>query len=86
MTVEKADITFAVTATGPGNDQFTYQWIKEKDNFILNVTDEEYSPSFTISSVKLDNSGIYYCIVRNQWNITKKSNKAFLKVTCKCKI
>ena len=83
MATEKQDITLAVTATGLGNDHFTYQWIKEKDDSISSITDEQYTSSLTIKVAKESDSGLYYCKVKNKWNIQNKSNKAFLKVICK---
>ena len=76
----KEAITFTVAATGPADSHFTYQWIKEKGVLMSNVTDVQYTPILTIKAVKPSDSGLYYCTVKNQWNISKNSNKAFLKV------
>ena len=84
VTTEKEHVIFTATATGPANDHFTYKWVKEKGNLICNVTDEQYTPALTLLTVKPGDSGLYYCIVKNQWNMTKKSNVAFLKVICAC--
>ena len=84
VTTENEDVTFTVAATGPGNDRYTYKWVKERGDLICDVTNEQYTPVLTLPAVKPENSGLYYCIVKNQWNVTKKSNLAFIKVICAC--
>ena len=84
MTTEKEDVTFTIAATGPTSDRYTYKWVKEKGDLICDVTVEQYAPALTLPAVKPDNNGLYYCIVKNQWNVTKKSNLVFLKVICAC--
>ena len=84
MTTENENVTFTVAAIGPVNDRFTYKWVKEKGDLICDVTAEQYTPALILPAVKPDNSGLYHCIVKNQWNVTKKSNLAFLKVICTC--
>ena len=83
MTTETEDVTFTISATGPGSDQYTYQWKKKMGDSLSNVTEEQSTPDLPMLVVNPGNSGLYFCIVKNQWNITKKSNMAFLKVICK---
>ena len=83
MTTETEDVTFTISATGPGSDRYTYQWKKKMGNSLFNVTEEQSTPDLPMLAVNPGNSGLYFCIVKNQWNITKKSNMAFLKVVCK---
>ena len=84
VTTEKEHVTFTISATGPANDRFTYKWVKEKGDLTSDVTDEQFTPAFTLLAVKPSYSGLYYCIIKNQWNMVKKSNIAFLKVICAC--
>ena len=84
VSTENEDVIFTLTATGPTHDQFTYQWVKEKGGVMSVVADEQHIPNLTIPAVKSYDSGLYYCIVKNKWNMTEKSHMAFLKVICTC--
>ena len=77
----KDEAVFSLAADGQGSDQYTYQWVKQNAKLVsVNVAPVQSTSRFTISSAKSDDSGIYYCIVRNQQNMQKKSIKVFLKV------
>ena len=84
VSTENEDVIFTLTATGPTHDQFTYKWVKEKGGVMSVVADEKHIPNLTIPAVKSYDSGLYYCIVKNKWNMTEKSLMAFLKVIYTC--
>ena len=71
-----------VTARGTGRRSFTYEWKKVGSDSLSDYASEGNSTELTITSVKSSDSGLYYCIVTNQWEIMVKSNNATVNVLC----
>ena len=70
-------LSLSVTADGPGKDMFTYQWKKKDGALLPKVAGRK---TLTISSVQSSDSGLYYCIIMNEWKNMTKSNEAIVKV------
>ena len=73
-------LTLSVTANGPGNDKFTYQWKRSDETSLPTSASGKNSNNLKISSVTSSESGSYYCIVMNQWGNMVKSNEATVNV------
>ena len=73
------EVTFVVSATGPGT--LSYNWMKDgeeiTDNHPLNFVDFD-TPTLRITSFSQDNEGSYKCIVKNDFD-RLESNAANLK-------
>ena len=76
-------LRLSVTANGPVSDQFKYQWKRMDNNSLPNTSRGENSPNLIISSVNSSDSGLYFCVVTNQWGNTIESKKATVNVECK---
>ena len=61
---------------------FTYQWKKVGSDLLPDTASGENSARLTITSVSPSDSGIYYCIVMNQWGNTEQSDNATVNVLC----
>ena len=73
----------SVTANGPGSDQFNYQWKKMDSSSLPSTSRGVNSPNLIIPSVNPSDSGLYYCVVTNQWGNMMESKKATVNVQCK---
>ena len=71
------NVTFRVTAEGHG---LTYHWKRIRYALLPSNAEGQYSPHLYITSVAHGDDGKYYCILRDHWGYTVKSNKALLKV------
>ena len=72
----------SITARGPGRNSFTYEWKKVGSDSLPDTVSGGDSTELTITSVKSSDSGLYYCIVMNQWGNMVKSNNATVNVLC----
>ena len=65
---EGGSINISVTAEGPGKDNFKYRW-RRRDNVPLsNTASGTNTQNLTVTPVTLSDSGVYYCVVENQWH------------------
>lgn len=69
-----------ITADGPGNNNFVYQWKKRGSNSLPDNVKGKDTPKITISSVTSSDNGSYYCVVTNQWGNMTQSNDAIVTV------
>lgn len=76
-------LNLSVTAIGPGNNNFTYQWKRRDDASLPSRANGIRTSNLMITSVTTSDSGSYYCIVMNQWGITRQSSDALVNVWCK---
>ena len=76
-------LNLSVTASGPGSDQFIYQWRKMDSNTLPNSARRVNTHTLIIPSVNPSDSGSYYCVVANQWGNMMESKKATVNVQCK---
>ena len=72
-----------LVAEGPGSNNFTYKWRKVGNDTLPATTEGGSTQNLTITSVTSSDSGLYYCIVMNQWGNMVKSNNATVNVLCK---
>ena len=72
-------LTLSVTAEGPGNNKFTYEW-KRRDGTSLPDRARDRTSNLKITSVASSDSGSYYCVVMNQWGNMTESNDATVNV------
>ena len=75
-------VDLGINARGPGRAMFTYQWKKVGSDSLPDTASGEYSPKLTITSVTPTDSGLYYCIVMNQWGNIVQSDSATVNVLC----
>ena len=75
-------IFLRVNATGVGKDMFTYQWKKVGNDSLPNTASRGNSTRLTITSISPYDSGMYYCIVMNQWGNMVQSDNATVNVLC----
>ena len=68
--------TFECVAEGYQPDTFKYQW-----RFNNGVVANGNNKALMLLSVTEDHSGMYECVVTNEWNVTAKSPPAQLTVT-----
>ena len=71
-----------VDARGVGRDLFTYEWRKVGSNSLPNTASGGNSTELIITPVSPSDSGLYYCIVINQWGNMLKSDTAVVNVFC----
>ena len=84
VTLSKGNrLHLSVAASGPGSDRFKYQWKKMDSNSLPSSVRGENSPNLIIPSVNSSDSGLYYCVVTNQWGNMMESKKATVNVQCK---
>ena len=73
-------LNLSITAYGPGNNQFTYQWKRRYRTSLPSRTNEKRTLNLKITSVTTSDSGSYYCVVRNQWGNMVESIDAIVNV------
>ena len=73
-------LTLSVTASGPGGNEFTYQWKRRDGTSLPNRASGGTTRSLKIRSVTTSDSGSYYCVVMNQWGNMIESNDAAVTV------
>ena len=83
ITVSKGGtVVLSVNATGVGKDMFTYQWKKVGNDSLPDTASGGNSTQLTITSITPSDSGMYYCIVINQWENMVQSDNAVVNVLC----
>ena len=75
-------VVLSIDARGEGKDSFTYEWKKVGSDSLPDTASGGNSTEFTITSVSPSDSGLYYCIVMNQWEAMVKSNNVTVNVLC----
>ena len=65
---EGGSINISVTAKGPGKDNFEYRWRRRDGIPLSNTASGTNSQNLTVAPVTLSDSGVYYCVVVNQWH------------------
>ncbi|XP_065918159.1 basement membrane-specific heparan sulfate proteoglycan core protein-like isoform X2 [Dysidea avara] len=63
-----------VVASGPASSHFTYKWMKFGSSSLPSSASGGNTPHLHFTSVTPSDSGIYYCIVANQWGRKVSSN------------
>ena len=71
-----------ITASGVGRNSFTYEWKKVGSDSLPDTASGGNSTELMITSVTSSDSGLYYCIVMNQWGNMVKSDNATVNVLC----
>ena len=83
VTVAKGNkVYLSINARGPGRTMFTYQWKKMGSDSLPDTASGENSANLTITSVTPTDSGVYYCIVMNQWGNRMQSDNVTVNVLC----
>ena len=77
---EKENVTFISTASGIKTKEFEYQWFKFERQKSLIV---EWNRNISINNVRVEDEGLYYSCVRNEWNTTKCSLTVNLTISGK---
>ena len=72
----------SIDARGAGRKSFTYEWKKVGSDSLPDTASGGNSAELTITSVTSSDSGLYYCIVINQWGNMVKSNNATVNILC----
>ena len=81
VTVAKGNkVDLSIDARGPGRAMFTYQWKKVGSDSLPNTASGGNSAQLTITSISPSDSGMYYCIVMNQWGSMVQSDNATVNV------
>ena len=73
-------LTLSVTANGPGNNKFNYQWKRRGSTSLPDRANGGKNSNLEIRSVSTSDSGSYYCVVMNQWGSMIESNDATVTV------
>ena len=76
-------VVLSIDARGAGRTWFIYEWKKVGSDSLPDTASGGNSTELTITSVTSSDSGLYYCIVMNQWGNMVKSNNATVNVLCK---
>ena len=83
ITVSEGDtVVLSTAAEGTRKGLFTYKWKKVGSDSLRDTARGGNSAELTITSVTSSDSGLYYCIVMNQWGTMVKSNNATVNVLC----
>ena len=83
FTVSKDDnVVLSINATGVGRTKFTYQWKKVGNDSLPDTASGRNSTQLTITSITPSDSGVYYCIVMNQWGNMVQSDSVTVNVLC----
>ena len=83
VTVAKGNrVDLRISARGPGRTVFTYKWKKVGSDSLPDTARGENSTQLTITSISPSDSGMYYCIVMNQWGNMVQSDNATVNVLC----
>ena len=83
VTVAKGNkVYLSINARGPGRTMFTYQWKRVGSDSLPDTASGENSANLTISSITPTDSGVYYCIVMNQWGNRVQSDNVTVNVLC----
>ena len=79
---EGGKVVLNVDARGVGRDLFRYEWRKVGSNSLPNTASGGNSAELIITPVSPSDSGLYYCIVINQWGNMVKSDNMTVNVLC----
>ena len=79
---ESGRVVLSIDARGVRRNSFTYEW-KKVGSTLPDTASGGNLTVLTITSVTSSDSGLYYCIVMNQWGNMVKSNNATVNVLCK---
>ena len=83
VTVAKGNkVDLSINARGPGRKAFTYQWRKVGNDSLPDTASGKKSAKLIIRSITPSDSGMYYCIVMNQWGTMLQSDNATVNVLC----
>ena len=83
VTVAKGNkVYLSINASGPGRTMFKYQWKRVGSDSLPDTASGENSVNLTITSITPSDSGVYYCIVMNQWGNRVQSDNATVNVLC----
>ena len=83
ITVSEGDkVILSIDARGAGRNLFTYEWKKVGSDSLPDTASGGNLAELTITSVTSSDSGLYYCVVMNQWGNMVKSNNATVNVLC----
>ena len=72
--------TFIATATGIKTREFEYEWFKFERPKSITVGRNR---RLNINNVRVENEGLYYSCVKNQWNNINCSQKVSLTISGK---
>ena len=75
-------VVLRINATGIGKNIFTYQWKKVGSDSLPDTATGGNSTQLTINSISPSDSGMYYCIVMNQWGNMVQSDNATVNALC----
>ena len=75
-------VVLSINATGVGKNMFAYQWKKVGSDSLPDTASGGNSTQLTITSISPSDSGMYYCIVMNQWGNMVQSDNATVNVLC----
>ena len=73
-------LNLSITAVGPGNNQFTYQWKRRDGTLLPSRANGRRTSNLKITSVTTSDSGLYYCTAMNQWGEMIESTDAIVNV------
>ena len=83
VTVAKGnELDLSINASGPGKTMFKYQWKRMGSDSLPDTASGGNSSRLTITSISPSDSGMYYCIVMNQWGNRKESDSVTVNVLC----
>ena len=81
QTVSEGGIaTFIATVTGIKTREFEYEWFKFERPKSITVGGKR---NLIINDVRVENEGLYYSCVKNEWNNTKCSHRVNLVISSK---
>ena len=72
----------SINARGPGKAMFTYQWKRVGNDSLPDTASGANLTQLTITSISPSDSGMYYCIVMNQWGNRVQSDNTIMNVLC----
>ncbi|XP_065918151.1 carcinoembryonic antigen-related cell adhesion molecule 5-like isoform X3 [Dysidea avara] len=77
MASSGSNITLSVTALGV---KLKYHWKKRGHDSLPSTAAGRYTAHFNITTVTPADSGLYYCVIKNQWGAKLHSDDAILNV------
>jgi len=72
----------SIIASGPGSDHFRYKWIKLGSSSLPSSVSGGNTSYLHFTSTTPSDSGLYYCIVENQWGRKVSSNYGKVDALC----
>ena len=80
QTVSEGVATFTATATGIKTREFEYEWFKFEKPKSITVGRKR---NLIINDVRVENEGLYYSCVKNEWNNIECSSTVKLTISGK---